>query len=74
MKRAKLGNFLKWNGKLASIIWTTDSPTVGIEMIENKTCPHCGGDLGKEQFSMIVESPLFQESAESIESITDTFD
>jgi len=70
MKRAKLGDYLKWNGQLAFIAYTTSQPTVGIEMLENKKCPHCGGDLGKEQFNMIVESPLFQENAEKIESIT----
>jgi len=71
MKRAKLGNYLLWYGKLAKIIATYDQPSVIIEMLENKRCPHCNGDLGKNQIHMIVGSLLFQENAEKVESITE---
>lgn len=71
MKQAKLGDYLLWYGKLAKIIATYDKPSVIIEMIENKRCPHCNGDLGKDQTNMIVASPLFQKHAERIESITE---
>jgi len=71
MKRAKLGDYLLWRGKLAKIIATYDKPSVIIEMMENKRCPHCNGDLGKDQTNMIVASPLFQQHAERIESITE---
>lgn len=70
-KRAKCGDYLKWKGKLAQIIGTYENPSVIIEMMENKHCPHCNGDLGKEQIHMITGSPLFQNNAEKIESITD---
>jgi len=71
MKRVKLGNYLLWFGKLAKIIATYDQPGVIIEMMENKRCPHCDGDLGKDQTHVITSSLLFQENAEKIESITD---
>jgi hypothetical protein len=38
-------------------------------MVENKCCPHCKGDLGKEQVHVIVASPMYQEGAEPIEPI-----
>lgn len=69
MKYPKLGDIFTWKGAFAKIIWTTEEPTVGIEMFEHKKCPHCGGDLGKEQFSMIPTCPLFQECAEPIKTI-----
>lgn len=71
MKRAKLGNFLLWKGKPAKISGTYNQPSVIIEMFENKYCPHCNGDLGKEQIHMITDCPLFQENAEKVESITE---
>lgn len=70
MKKAKLGDWLLWKGKLAKVISRADSPTITIEMHENALCPHCGGDLGKEQHSYIPTSPLFQENAEPIQTIT----
>lgn len=40
-----------------------------LNCFENCKCPHCQGDLGKEQIHMIVSSPLFQQSAEKLQSI-----
>jgi len=71
MKKVKLGDYLKWLDRLAKIIGTTDEATVFIEMIDNKKCPHCGADLGKDQFSVIINSPLFQENAEKIQTINE---
>lgn len=71
MKRAKCGDYLLWKGKPAQIIGTYDNPSVIIEMIEPHHCPLCNGILGKEQIHMITGSPLFQENAEKIESITE---
>jgi hypothetical protein len=71
MKNASLGDYLLWQGKPAKIIGTTSSSQVVIELLENCKCPHCEGDLGKEQIHMIVSSPLFQQSAERLQSIQD---
>ena len=48
MKNPKLGDYLLWYGKIAKIIGITSSPQVIIETLENKRCPHCHGDLGKD--------------------------
>lgn len=71
MKNAQLGDYLLWDGKPAKIISETSSRQVIIEMLDNCRCPHCNGDLGKEQIHMIVASPLFQEKAERMETIQD---
>lgn len=71
MKNPSLGDYLLWNGKPAKIIGTTDRRQVIIELLENCKCPHCKGDLGKEQIHMIVSSPLFQQSAERLPTIQD---
>ena len=64
MKDARIGDFLLWNGEPAKIVAETEGRQVVIEMIESCKCPHCEGDLGKKQFTTIVSSPLFQQSAE----------
>ena len=71
MKNAMLGDYLLWQGKPAKIIGETSSRQVIIELLENCKCPHCQGDLGKEQIHMIVSSPLFQQSAERLQTIQD---
>ena len=70
MKVPKLQDFLLWKGKLAKIIARADRPTYVIELIESCKCPHCKGDLGKKQISVIPESPLFQENAEPVPTIS----
>ena len=52
------GDFFLWKGKLVKIV-----------CIESCKCPHCGGDLGKEQFSVIPTSPLFQQNAEPLPTL-----
>ena len=71
MKNPKLGDYLLWKGKPARIEFESNDRQVGIIMLENKKCPHCGGDLGKDVIEVIVSSPLFQENAESLPTITD---
>jgi hypothetical protein len=68
MKNPTLGDYLLWEGKPAQIIGIIDEKSVSIEILEHKKCPHCGGDLGREVFSVIVSSPLFQENAEKIKT------
>jgi len=69
MKTAELGQFLLWEKRLAKIIGKAYNEQAVIEMIENKCCPHCKGDLGKEQIHVIVSSPMYQKGAEPLESI-----
>ncbi len=69
MKNPKLGDYLLWKGKPAKVIGETDQRQVIFEMLEPTTCPHCDGDLGKEQVHMIVSSPLFQQNAEKIPTL-----
>lgn len=71
MKNGKLGQYLLWRKKPAQIIAESNAREVIIEMFENKHCPHCNGDLGKDQIHVIVASPMFQEGAEPLETITD---
>ena len=71
MKNPHLGDYLLWDGKLAKIIGETDRRKVIIELLENKRCPHCEGDLGKEQIHMVVSSPLFQQNAQQLPTIED---
>jgi len=69
MKTGKLGQFLLWRKKPAKIIGESNGHQVIIEMLENKCCPHCNGDLGKEQIHVILSSPMYQEGAERLETI-----
>lgn len=71
MKNPNLGDYLLWKGSPAKIIGETDRRTVIIELLENSMCPHCKGDLGKEQMNIVVSSPLFQENAERLPTIQD---
>ena len=72
MKTGNLGQFLLWRKKPARIVGETSERQVIIEMLENKCCPHCQRDLGKEQVHVIVSSPMYQEGAEKIETISDS--
>lgn len=69
MKKAEISDLLYWKNSLAKVIGRADRPTLIIEMIDDKKCPHCRGSLGREQFSIIPESPLFQENAEPVNTI-----
>lgn len=69
MKKAKLGDYLFWKGDLAKIVGEAREKTIIIELLENNKCPHCEGDLGKKQISVIPTSPLFQENSEPIQTI-----
>ena len=71
MKNPHLGDTILWEGKLAKVIGLADRPTVIIEMIADKLCPHCKGSLGKEQFSVVISSPLFQGGAKPVQTLDD---
>lgn len=66
MKFPKIESWFYWKGNLAKVVGISDRPTVIVEMFDSKKCPHCGGILGKEQFSIIPDSPLFKENAKPL--------
>lgn len=69
MKTGKLGQYLIWKKRPAKIIGESNAHQVIIEMLENKRCPYCEGDLGKEQIHVITSSPMYQDGAEKLETI-----
>ena len=69
MKRAKLNDYLFWRGELAQIVGESEGRQVIIQPLEDRKCPNCGHNLGKEQIHVIESSPMFQEGAERIETI-----
>lgn len=71
MKNANIGDYLLWEGKPAKVIGETDKRQVIIELLEDAKCPHCGGELGKDQTHVIVSSPMFQNGAEQMKTIQD---
>jgi hypothetical protein len=70
MKNPKLGDYLLWEGQLAKVVYQTDQRTVGIELFDDCKCPHCNGNLGKKQINVIVFSPLFQQNAQPLQTIS----
>jgi len=69
MKNPKLGDYLLWKGELARVVYETDQRTVGIELLEDSKCPYCNKSLGKKQLDIIPTSPLFQENAETLQTM-----
>lgn len=69
MKNPKVGDYILWRNAPAKIIGTSEGKQVIIEMLEDVKCPECGHRIGKDQFSVIISSPLFQESAEPIQTM-----
>jgi hypothetical protein len=70
MKNATVDDYLIWKGKLARIVGECSERTVIVQMLDNMKCPHCEGDLGPHQFSVVVTSPLFQQNAEPLKTIS----
>jgi hypothetical protein len=74
MKKVKEPNAIfKWRGKLVKVIGINEGMrAINIEYIDEKDsdllCPHCGKPVN-HQFEIIEQSPLFQESAEPIETL-----
>lgn len=66
MKNPKLGDYILWKGQLAKVVYETSNRTIGIELIDDHRCPHCNGNLGKQQINLIPTSPLFQENAQAL--------
>jgi len=70
MKTAKLGDILKWKGKLVEVRWINEGhKSIGMVSFEDKLCPHCHKPIGKYEVEHIESSALFQESAEPVKTI-----
>ena len=70
MKTAQLGDYLLWKKQLVKVVFMNPGEkAIGMETLDDKKCPHCGGSLGKEQFEIIESSPMFQEGAEPIQTL-----
>ena len=75
MKTIKNPNtILKWQGKLVRVISINEGHrAINMEYIDkndNPKCPHCDMPIKNYQFEIIESSPLFQENAEAIETLT----
>ena len=71
MKKAKIGQYLKFKGKLVKVIAINPGKrSIVMESIKDHKCPHCDKSLGKEKIDIIEESLLFQINAEPINTIT----
>jgi len=71
MKTAKLQDYLLFEGKPAQVIAINPGEkAVIMEFLEEEKCPHCQGLLGKKQIEVIESSPMFQEGAKAIQTIT----
>ena len=71
MKDGNAGEYLMWEGEPAQIIGEIHDRAVMIQMLESSRCPHCGGDLEKESFAVIVASPQYQQGAKPLKTIKD---
>ena len=73
MKTAQLGDYFDWNGQIVRVEWMSEGKkSIGFKVKTMVTCPHC-----KEQheiiegYDVIESSPMFQENANPIKSITE---
>ncbi len=72
MKKAKLGDFFLWEGKLVQCLWINEGHrSIGFKSTEKTCCPNCNIPIDYESFDVIEDSPLFQQTAEPIKTITD---
>lgn len=69
MKKVKLGDYLLWEGKPAQIVAEVSERTLVIVGLEPRWCPHCQGELGKEQTWVVEDSPMFRNGARKLPTI-----
>lgn len=72
MKTANLGDYFKWKGQIVLCQWLgLGQKTIGFIVKRKVTCPHCKGEHEIEEgYDVVESSPLFQENAEPIKTIT----
>lgn len=69
MRTAKLGDMLMWEGELAKVVGIAEGKNLIIEIYEEEKCPRCKRSLGRKRFSVLEDSPLFQETAKAIQTL-----
>jgi len=66
--------FFYWKDKLVKIIYiNTGMKSIGFESVEEKDgvrCSHCGEFVMPERYDVIEDSPLFQENAKPVDTLT----
>lgn len=71
MKRAELGQMFLWMGKLTAV--TSINPgekAINFTTKDTGNCPHCGKPVD-ENWSVIEGSPMFQQNAEPVKTISE---
>lgn len=73
MKTANIGDYFLWKGQLVQCQWMGfGEKTIGFIVKTKVTCPHCKGEHEiTEGYDIVESSPLFQEGAAPIKSITE---
>lgn len=65
MKSIKLGDVIKWGHEeiLYECRGMINLPAAVLSSLEEKSCPHCGNPVAKDEIVSITSSPQFQENA-----------
>ena len=69
MKNPNLGDYLLWKGKLVQVVCETSVRQVGMRPVKPICCPGCGLEAEEQIIWMIPTSPLFQQSAEPVQTM-----
>lgn len=67
IKTVKLGDYFEWEGQIVECKWITGNARA-IGFTVKKPCPHCG-ELLEQSMNVIESSPLFQNTANPIQTI-----
>lgn len=67
MKTAKLGDLLMWKGVEYKVVSIAEGKVLYMEPVRGESCYGCGH---KAEVSVLESSPLFQENAEPIPTIS----
>jgi hypothetical protein len=72
MKQVQVGDVFLWMGKLVQAQWMNQGhKSVGFVTNESVVCPHCQQEHSVvKAHDIIVSSPLFQENAEPVTTLT----
>lgn len=69
MKNPLLGDYLLLNGQLVQVVCETTSRMVGMKPVKPVCCSGCGVEVEEQIIWMIPTSPLFQQSAEPVQTM-----
>jgi predicted MarR family transcription regulator len=62
-----VGTILKWKGELVEVSWYGEGKEITMTPIGAKPCKKCGEI---KRYHILEHSPLFQENAEPVETLT----